>query len=42
MSFEVETKTLKWLLTTKIITPTDVKQLSSSSFEVKESVAPQF
>ena len=35
MSFEVESKTFKWLLSLKVITPADVKQLSSSTFEIK-------
>lgn len=32
MSFELDSKTFKWLLAFKIITPADVKQISSSSF----------
>lgn len=42
MSFEIDSKTFKWLVNYKIMTPADVKQLSSSSFEVKESIAKQF
>lgn len=32
MSFEVETKTFKWLVNCKAITPGDVKQISTSAF----------
>ena len=42
MTFEVETKTLKWLLSIKIIAPTDIKQLSTSTFEIKDPIGSQF
>lgn len=42
MSFEVDGKTFKWLVTYKLITPADVKQLSSSSFEIKDPLCNQF
>lgn len=35
MSFEIDSKTFKWLLSYKIITAADVKQTSSSTFDIK-------
>lgn len=32
MSFEIDSKTFKWLLSNQLITPADVKQTSSSTF----------
>lgn len=42
MTFEIDSKTFKWLVNYKLITPSDVKQLSSSSFEIKNPPANQF
>lgn len=42
MAFEVETKTLKWLLSLKVVAPTDIKQLSTSTFEIKDPLGSQF
>ncbi len=42
MAFEVDSKTFKELLSCKLITPADVKQTSSSTFEIKEAVSSQF
>lgn len=42
MSFEVDSKTFKWLVNYKLITPSDVKQLSSSTFEIKDPISNQF
>lgn len=42
MSFEIDSKTFKWLLSYKIITAADVKQTSSSTFDIKQQVSNQF
>lgn len=42
MTFEVESKTLKWLLTINVIATTDIKKLTTSTFEIKEPLASQF
>lgn len=42
MTFELESKTFKWLLSLQLITPADVKQLSPSTFELTEPVAAHF
>jgi hypothetical protein len=42
MAFEIETKTLKWLLSLQIIAQSDVKQLTTSTFEIKDTVSNLF
>jgi hypothetical protein len=33
--FEIDSKTFRWLLNYKLLTPHNVKQLSSTAFEIK-------
>jgi hypothetical protein len=40
--FEIDSKTYRWLLNYKLITPQNVKQLSSATFEVKDPLPSQF
>ena len=42
MAFEVDSKTLKWMLMIKILAPNDIKQNGNSTYEVKETVSSQF
>jgi hypothetical protein len=42
MAFEIEAKTLKWLLSLQIISQADVKQLATSTFEIKETISNLF
>jgi hypothetical protein len=42
MSFELDSKTIKWLYQLRVIGQGDLKQQSNSLFEVKEPIANQF
>ena len=41
MSFELESKVVRWLCSLQVLAQSDLKQLGSASFEVKEGVAGQ-
>jgi hypothetical protein len=40
--FEIDSKTYRWFLAAKLLTPPNVKQLSSTTFEVRDPLPAQF
>jgi hypothetical protein len=42
MAFEIESKTVRWLVSLQVIAQSDCKQLTTSTYEINEAVANMF